>query len=319
VVSAAKPKATREAFGEALVKAGHEFPNVVALDADLSKSTKTDAFAKAFPQRFFEMGIEEANMIGVAAGLALSGKVPFACSFACFLTGRFDQIKLSIAYSGANVRLVGSHSGVGIGDDGYSQQGLEDVALMRSLPTMAVIQPADDLETEGAVAYLAGTHRGPAFLRTTRQKVERVNPDGYRFEFGRAVTLRDGADVTVFATGGTVMHALAAARALDGRLSVRVVNVHTIKPLDATAVERCARETGRCVTVEDAQVIGGLGSAVCETLAGSWPVPVKRLGIQDLFGESGSPEALYERHGIDARGITESVSAFCAATPPRRA
>src|SRR5262249_26141446 len=162
----------------------------------------------AFPSRFFEMGIQEANMIGAAAGMALSGKVPFACSFACFITGRFDQIKLSVAYSGANVRLVGSHSGVGIGDDGYSQQGLEDVALMRSLPTMAVIHPADDLETEGAVRYLASTHSGPAFLRTTRQKVERVNPDDYVFEFGRAVTLLDGSDVTVFASGGTVGHAL---------------------------------------------------------------------------------------------------------------
>jgi transketolase len=315
----AKPKATREAFGEALVKAGHAFPNVVALDADLSKSTKTDAFAKAFPQRFFEMGIQEANMIGMAAGLALAGKVPFACSFACFVTGRFDQIKLSVAYSGANVRIVGSHSGVGIGDDGYSQQGLEDVALMRSLPAMAVIQPGDDLETEGAVLYLAGQHQGPAFIRTTRQKLERVNADGYRFEFGRAVTLKDGKDATLFATGGTVAHALNAARALEPGLSVRVVNVHTLKPIDATAVELHARETGRCITVEDHQIIGGLGSAVCETLAESWPVPVKRLGIHDLFGESGTPEGLYERHGIDARGIKESVAAFCASTPPRRA
>lgn len=311
-------KATRDAFGEALVQVGREFPHVVALDADLSKSTKSDGFHKAFPERFFEMGIEEANMLGVAAGMALCGKVPFACSFACFITGRFDQIKLSVAYSGANVRIVGSHSGVGIGDDGYSQQGLEDVALMRSLPTMAVIQPADDLETAGAVRYLAAEHHGPAFLRTTRQKVERVNADDYRFEFGKAVTLKDGRDLTLFATGGTVMHALAAARALEPQLSVRVVNIHTIKPLDVTAVERHARETGRCVTVEDHQIIGGMGSAVCEALAESYPVPVKRLGIHDLFGESGSPEALYERHGIDARGIQESVAAFARSTPPRR-
>ena len=315
----AKPKATREAFGEALVKAGHENPDVVVLDADLSKSTKTDAFAKAFPSRFFEMGIQEANMLGAAAGLALSGKVPFACSFACFVTGRFDQIKLSVAYSGANVRIVGSHSGVGIGDDGYSQQGLEDVALMRSLPTMAVIQPADDLETEGAVRYLASTHRGPAFLRTTRQKLDRVNRDDYVFEFGRAVTLLDGSDVTVFASGGTVAHALSAAQSLAPALSVRVVNVHTIKPLDVTAVERAARATGRVVTVEDHQIIGGLGSAVAEALGDTWPVPLKRLGIHDLFGESGTPEALYERHGLDARGIARSVRAFCAATPARRA
>ena len=314
----AKPKATREAFGEALVKAGELYPNVVALDADLSKSTKTDAFAKKFPGRFFEMGIQEANMIGVAAGMALAGKVPFACSFAAFITGRFDQIKLSVAYCGANVRIVGSHAGVGIGDDGYSQQGLEDVAVMRSLPTMAVIQPADDLEAEAAVMYLAAVHKGPAFLRTTRQKLERVNEDGYRFEFGRMTTLRAGTDVTLFATGGTVGHALHAARALEPKLSVRVVNVHTIKPLDLTAVERHARETGRFITVEDHQIIGGMGSAIAEAAGDTYPVPVKRLGVADLFGESGSPEALYERHGLDIAGIKASVEAFCSSTPPRR-
>ena len=182
---------------------------------------------------------------------------------------------------------------------------------MRALPGMAVIQPADDLETEGAVEYLITGHRGPAYLRTTRQKLARVNSDDYRFEFGRAVDLCEGRDVTLLATGGTVMHAIEAARGLAGRLAVRVVNIHTIKPLDVAAIERHARETGRLVTVEDHQTIGGLGSAVCEAVAQSYPVPVKRLGVQDMFGESGSTEALYERHGIDARGITESLLAFC--------
>ena len=317
-MTTAKPKATRDAFGEALVKAGELYPNVVCLDADLSKSTKSEAFAKKYPTRFFEMGIQEANMIGAAAGLALSGKVPFACSFAAFITGRFDQIKLSVAYSGANVRIVGSHSGVGIGDDGYSQQGLEDVALMRSLPTMAVIQPADDLEAESAVMYLAGKHQGPAFLRTTRQKLDRVNAEGYVFELGRIITLKDGKDATLFASGGTVAFALAAARALEPRLSIRVVNVPSLKPIDATAVERHARETGRFITVEDHQIIGGLGSVIAETASETFAVPVKRLGVADLFGESGTPEGLYERHGLDTKSIKEAVEAFCSSVAPRK-
>src|SRR5687768_3722646 len=184
-------RATRDAFGEALAKCGEKYPNVVALDADLAKSTKSEVFAKKFPHRFFEMGIAEANMIGTGAGLALAGKIPFICSFACFVTGRFDQIRVSVAYSNANVRIVGSHAGVAIGDDGYSQQGLEDVALMRALPGMTVIQPADDLETEAAVEFLC-THKGPAFLRTTRQKLERVNAEGYKFQHGKIVELKPG-------------------------------------------------------------------------------------------------------------------------------
>ena len=182
-------KATRDAFGEALASLGDRFPDIVAMDADLAKSTKSEMFAKKFPQRFFEFGIAEANMIGTAAGLALAGKIPFACSFACFISSRFDQIRISVAYSQANVRLVGSHAGIAIGEDGYSQQGLEDLALMRSLPGMTILQPADDLETAGAVEYLC-THQGPAYLRTTRQKVERVNGQGYRFQVGKPVELR---------------------------------------------------------------------------------------------------------------------------------
>ncbi|MES1206779.1 MAG: transketolase C-terminal domain-containing protein, partial [Pseudomonadota bacterium] len=269
-------KASRDAFGEALVRLGETHPELVVLDADLSESTRSGKFAKKFPDRFFQMGISEANMIGAAAGLALSGKVPFACSFAAFITGRFDQIRMSLAYSAANVRLVGSHAGVGIGEDGYSQQGLEDIALMRALPTMVVIQPGDDLETEGAVEYLLSSHKGPAFLRTTRQKLDRVNnPDGYTFEFGKGVTLADGKDLTIVASGGTVGPAVKAGQLLGEQgLSVRVINIHTIKPIDVDLLAKAARETRRILTVEDHQTTGGLGGAVVEALADREPVRV---------------------------------------------
>jgi transketolase len=306
-------KATRDAFGEALAKLGEKHPEVVALDADLAKSTKSELFAKKFPNRFFEMGIAEANMIGTGAGLALSGKIPFICSFACFVTGRFDQIRISIAYSHANVRIVGSHGGIAIGEDGYSQQGLEDVALMRAIPGMAVIQPADDLETEGAVEYLL-RHQGPAFLRTTRQKVERVNPEGYRFDFGKAVELRGGGtDAVLFATGGQVYPALQAADALQKKgLSVGVVNVHTLKPLDVATVLKLSSAAEAVVTVEDHQVIGGLGSAVAEVLAEAGMARrLLRIGLKDTFGESGTPEELLAKYKLDAPGIAEQVLSFC--------
>lgn len=296
-------KATREAFGEALLEIGQD-PRVVVLDADLSKSTRTELFAKKYPERFVEMGIQESNMIGVAAGLALAGKVPFAASFACFLTGRYDQIRISVAYSKANVRLVGSHAGVGIGEDGYSQQGLEDLALMRALPGMLVLQPADDLECRQMVEYLLH-HQGPAYIRTTRQKMPRLHPDGYRFQAGKGVILRDGSDVTLVATGGTVHHALKAADLL-APLSVRVVNISTIKPIDRDLLLQCARETGHLITVEDHTVVGGLGSAVLEAIA-ERPVRVDRLGLQDVFGESGTPDDLYAHFGLDAAGIARQV------------
>lgn len=304
-------KATRDAFGEALAKLGEKHPEIVALDADLAKSTKSEIFAKKFPDRFFEMGIAEANMIGTGAGLALAGKIPFICSFACFVTGRYDQIRISVAYSNANVRIVGSHAGVAIGDDGYSQMGLEDVALMRALPGMVVIQPADDLETEGAVEYLV-RHKGPAFLRTTRQKLERVNPDGYKFEFGKAVTLKPGGkDATIFATGGEVYFALQAAAELAKEgLEVGVVNVHTIKPLDAEAVIRAARTTRLVVTAEDHEIIGGLGAAVAETLAENGVgTRLLRIGVKDAFGESGLPDQVLAKFKLDAKGIAEQVRA----------
>ena len=302
-------KATRDAFGEALLKMGERFPNVVAMDADLSKSTKSELFAKKFPNRFFEFGIAEANMVGTAAGLGLSGKVPFACSFACFISSRFDQVRISVAYSKANVRLVGSHAGIAIGEDGYSQQGLEDLALMRSLPGMAIIQPADDLETEGAVEFLC-TYQGPAYLRTTRQKVERVNREGYRFEFGKAVELRPGGkDAVIFASGGELYLSLKAAELLerDG-LSVGVINIHTIKPLDTAAVLNAAGRTKILVTAEDHQIVGGLGSAVSEAVAeAGLGHRLLRIGLKDTFGESGSPEQVLAKHKMDAAGIAEQI------------
>lgn len=305
-------KATRDAFGEALVKVGEKNPNVVALDADLAKSTKSEAFGKRFPERFFEMGIAEANMVGTAAGLALAGKIPFCCSFACFVTGRYDQIRISVAYSNANVRIVGSHAGIAIGDDGYSQQGLEDVSLMRGLPNMAVIQPADDLETEGAVEYLVH-HHGPAFLRTTRQKLERVNKEGYKFEFGKLVELKSGGkDAVIFATGGEVYFALQAAELLAKEgLDVAVANVHTIKPLDVAGILKLVDGTQAVVTAEDHQVIGGLGSAVAEVLAeAGFGKRLLRIGLKDTFGESGMPDEVLKKYKLDAEGIASQVREF---------
>jgi transketolase len=303
-------KASRDSFGEAIVRLGETHPELVVLDADLSESTRSGKFAKKFPQRFFQMGIAEADMLGAAAGLALSGKVPFCCSFAAFITGRFDQIRMSVCYSAASVRIVGSHAGVGIGEDGYSQQGLEDIALMRTLPTMAVIQPGDDLETEGAVEYLM-THKGPAFLRTTRQKLDRINKEGYKFEFGKGSTIVDGKDLTIVGSGGTIGPAVKAAEILakDG-ISARVINIHTIKPIDAQLLAKAARETKRILTVEDHQITGGLGGAVAEAVSELEPARIKRHGIPDVFGESGTPEALYAHFKLDAAGIAEVARKF---------
>jgi transketolase len=299
---------TRKAFGEALVLVGEKVPEVVALDADLSKSTFSNLFAKAYPDRFFEMGIAESNMIGVAAGLALSGYIPFACSFACFIAGRFDQIKMSVAYSDASVRIVGTHAGVGIGEDGYSQQGLEDIACMRSLPTMNVFQPADDIECKSMVDYLV-KNKGPSYLRLTRQDLVRVHDANYTFKPGIFSLLNQGNDVAIFATGGTVYNALAAALALAPLgIHARVYNASSIKPLDEDAVNNAGRTTKLLVSIEDHNIIGGLGSAIAESLTKNALMPrLVRIGINDDFGESGTPEGLYEKHGLSQEKIVERI------------
>jgi len=312
IPSDAKPVATRKAFGDALKALGDRDPKVVVLDADLSKSTMSMMFAKAHPARFFEMGIQEANMIGTAAGMALSGLTPFCCSFACFLTGRFDQIKMSVAYSQARVRLVGTHAGVGIGPDGYSQQGLEDLALLRSLPGMLVLQPGDDVETTQMIDRLATDPR-PAYLRLTRQNVKRVHSDSYRFEPGVFPTLVDGNDVTIVGTGGTVMHAVDAALELHKQgVKARVLNGSSVKPVDEAAIVKAARETKGLVVVEDHSIMGGLGGAIAEVLVEKHPARLWRQGVKDEFGESGEPDELYAKHGLDARGIVDAVKRFLA-------
>jgi transketolase len=299
-------RATRDAFGEAIVRLGGD-PRIVVLTGDLRDSTRTEEFAAKYPERFFEVGIAEKNMIGIASGLALSGKVPWACSFSTFVAGRFEVVRMSVAYQEANVRIVGTHAGIGVGEDGYSQMSLEDLAMMRTLPTMTVINPADGVETEHAVEYLVD-HVGPAFLRLTRQGVEDVTPPDYRFEMGKAVPLRNGTDVAILATGAPVGEAVKAADALDGEgISALVLNVHTLQPLDEEAVLDAASGRRATITVEDHSVHGGLGGAVAEVLAARGShAPLHRVGMR-TFGESGSPAELYAKFGLDAEGIARSV------------
>ena len=302
-------KATRAAFGEALLELGARDERIVTLDADLSKSTMTAKFAKTYPQRAFNVGIAESNMIGVGAGLALTGRIPFVCSFACFVVGRFETIRISVAYTNANVKIVGTHAGIAIGEDGYSQMGLEDVACLRALPNIPIVQPADEREAKQAVAW-AVEHQGPVYLRLTRQNLEAVSPPEYRFQLGRWLTLRPGADVTVIASGGTVFNALEAAKQLqaDG-VSAEVINAASIKPLDEGTLVRSATRTRHVVTVEDHSLTGGLGGAVAETLAEVLPTPLKRLGVTG-FGESGDAKGLYAKHGLDPAGIVGSIKKF---------
>jgi Transketolase, C-terminal subunit len=298
-------KASRAAFGEALVELGAQNERIVTVDADLSKSTMTAKFAKTYPARAFNVGIAESGMIGLAAGLALAGRIPFACSFACFVVGRFETIRVSVAYTNAPVKLVGTHVGVAIGEDGYTQMGLEDIACIRSLPNIPIIQPADEIETRQAVAF-ATEHDGPLYLRLTRQNLEPVHDGAYRFQFGKADVLRAGSDVSILATGGTVWNSLEAAKKLaESGIHAEVVNVATIKPLDEETLLLSAGKTGRVVTVEDHSVHGGLGGAVAELLGEVMPTPVKRLGVSG-FGESGDAKGLYVKHGLDPGGIARA-------------
>jgi len=308
------PSPTRDAFGETMLRLGAEEPRLVMLDADLSESTRSYKFGKAFPERFFQMGIQEANMISTAAGLARAGKIAFCCSFSCFITGRFDQIKCSVAYNNARVTIVGTHAGCGVGPDGYTQMALEDIALLRSLPNMTVLQPADDLETVQAVEHLVRQATGPAFLRLTRQKVPRVHEPSYRFRFGEADVLREGEALLICATGATVHGALeAAARLAAEGISAAVVNVHTLKPLDGATLARLSRPSGRVLTVEDHGLVGGLGSAVAEALSELRPARLHRVALRE-FGESGSTEALFAKHHLDGPGIYTEAKQFLAQT-----
>lgn len=306
-------KATRQAFGESLARLGEQHKEIVVLDADLAKSTKSELFGKKFPDRFFEMGIAEANMIGTAAGLSFMGYMPFACSFGCFLTGRYDTIRLSVAYAQANVRLIGTHAGVGIGDDGHSQMGLEDVSLMRSLPTMGVFQPMDARETELVMDYLVKEWKGPAYLRLTRQNLPDLYPAGAQFRPTKLMEIHKPSagkpQVICIATGATVTEAVQAAQSLAQQgIWMSVWNAHCLKPFDDETTIQLAKSARLMVSVEDHSVIGGLGSCVAEALAKTHSHPrLIKLGIQDTFGESGEPVELYDKFGISAKAIAAQV------------
>lgn len=299
-----EPIATRDAYGKALAELGAQNPNIVVLDADLSKSTKTALFGERFPERFFNMGIAEQNMIGVAAGLAAAGKIPFASTFAVFAPGRvFDQIRNSIAYADLNVKIAASHAGLTVGADGASHQAVEDIALVRAIPHMTVIVPADGEQARQAV-FAAAQHHGPVYLRLGRPKVPVVYDQEHRFQIGRADQLRTGDDVAIIACGLMVSLALQAADQLAAEgIAASVINMATIKPLDIGAVVRAAKTCGAVVTAEEHNIIGGLGSAVAEALGEFYPVPLRRVGIQDQFGQSGEPDELLAHYGMTAEHI----------------
>ncbi len=307
-----KTIATRESYGETLVELGKIHDDIVVLDADLAGATKTAMFAKAFPERFINAGIAEANMIGVAAGLATTGKVPFASSFAMFAAGRaYEQIRNSVGYPELNVKIGATHAGISVGEDGATHQCNEDIALMRTIPGMVIINPADDVEARAAVKA-AYEYVGPVYLRFGRLAVPVINdPETYKFELGKGIVLREGKDVTIVATGLTVNNTLEAAKLLEADgIDARVINIHTIKPIDKDLIIKAAKETGKIVTVEEHSVIGGLGSAVCDVVCESHPVPVLKVGINDVYGESGPALQLIKKYGLDAEGIYQSVKGF---------
>ena len=312
-MSDVKKIATRESYGNALVELGKKHEDVVVLDADLAAATKTGVFKKAFPERHIDCGIAECNMMGVAAGIATTGKVPFASSFAMFAAGRaFEQVRNSIGYPKLNVKIGATHAGISVGEDGATHQCNEDIDLMRTIPGMVVINPSDDIEAKAAVEA-AYEHVGPVYLRFGRLAVPVINdnPD-YKFELGKAVTLKEGTDVTIIASGLPVPEALAAAEKLaaDG-ISAAVINMHTIKPLDEEVVIKAAETTGKIVTVEEHSIIGGLGSAVCDVVAEKAPAKVMKIGINDVYGESGPAVELVKKYGLDADSIYAKVKEFC--------
>lgn len=311
-MSEVKKIATRESYGHALEELGAENPDIVVLDADLKESTRTGYFAKKFPERFFDCGIAEGNMMSIAAGLAAAGKIPFASTFAMFAAGRaYEQVRNSITYPKLNVKIGATHAGISVGEDGASHQCLEDIALMRVLPGMVVLNPSDDTEARACVKA-AVKHHGPVYMRFGRLAVPVLNdPDTFRFEIGKGTVLRPGRDVSIVATGLCVASAMEAAEILKAQgVDAEVVNICTIKPIDEALLIETARKTGRIVTVEEHSIIGGLGGAVAEVLSEKLPTRMLRLGMRDVFGESGTAPELIHKYGLDAEGIAASVRSF---------
>lgn len=311
-MSEVKKIATRESYGNALVELGKEHENVVVLDADLAGATKTSIFMKEFPERHIDCGIAESNMMGIAAGLSTCGKVPFASSFAMFAAGRaFEQVRNSIGYPHLNVKIGATHAGISVGEDGATHQCNEDIAIMRTIPGMVVINPADDVEARAAVKA-AYEHDGPVYMRFGRLAIPVFNDEAtYKFELGKGITLREGKDVTIIATGLCVGESLEAAKILaEEGIDAEVINIHTIKPLDAELVVASAKKTGKVVTVEEHSVIGGLGSAVCDVLSEQAPTKTMKIGINDTFGESGPAVELIKKYGLDKESIAKKVAAF---------
>lgn len=312
VTKTVQKMATREAYGKALAEFGAKYPDLVVLDADLANATKTNSFQKVFPDRHIDCGIAECNMMGIAAGLATVGKIPFASTFAMFASGRaYEQVRNSIGYPHLNVKIGATHAGITVGEDGASHQCLEDMALMRAIPGMVVINPSDAVEARAAV-QAAIEYVGPVYLRFGRAAVPIINDrEDYKFEIGKGELLREGSDVTIVATGICVSSALEAADKLaaDG-ISAEVINIHTIKPLDTELIVKSAKKTGKVVTAEEHTIIGGLGGAVCEALSEKAPTPVLRIGINDVFGESGTAAALVAKYGLDGAGIYAKVKGF---------
>ncbi|MCR5626761.1 MAG: transketolase family protein [Lachnospiraceae bacterium] len=310
-MSDVKKIATRESYGNALAQFADEYPQMVVLDADLANATKTQIFKKKCPERHIDCGIAESNMTGIAAGLATTGKIPFISSFAMFASGRnYEQVRNSIGYPHLNVKIGATHAGITVGEDGASHQCLEDIALMRTIPGMTVIVPSDDVEAKAAVKA-ALDHEGPVYLRFSRAASPVLNDEAsYKFELGKGITCREGKDITIIATGNEVSYSLEAAEMLakDG-VDARVINIHTIKPLDEEIVLKAAKETGKIFTVEEASVIGGLGSAVCDVVCEKNPVPVHKIGMYDQFGESGPWNELLEKYKLDGKGIYEQIKA----------
>lgn len=300
--------ATRDAYGNALIKLGEINPNIVVLDADLSKSTKTAGFSKTFPERFIQMGIAEADMMGTAAGLSTTGKIPFASTFAIFATGRaYDQVRNTIGYPGLNVKIAATHAGITVGEDGGSHQSIEDLTLMRVIPGMTILNPADATETEKLI-FAAAKHVGPVYIRLGREPMPTVFGDDYQPEIGKAVRLREGKAATIIATGIMVEKALMAADILNQKgTTVRVVNIHTIKPIDSAEIIKASWETGAIVTAEEHSVIGGLASAVSEVVVQNHPVPMEYIGVKDRFGQSGKPAELMIEYGLTAEDIVIAV------------